>query len=74
METDIKYKKTILSFLDIIYPDWATEEDRDTFNQTIFDKCGARLDESIEEGILNGYTEACQTGRIKGIIDSWVIK
>lgn len=74
METEIKYKKTILEFLDIICPDWASEEDKETFAQTVLDKCGDRLDECIEEGLLNGYSEAAQTGRIKGIIDSWVIK
>lgn len=74
METEIKYKKTILNFLDSIYPDWASNEDKETFAQTIFDKCGTRLVECIQEGILNGYGEAAQTGRIKGIIDAWVIK
>lgn len=74
METDIKYKKTILEFLDIICPDWASEEDKETFAQTVIEKCGDRLVMVIEEGMLNGYTEATQTGLIKGVIDSWVIK
>ena len=74
MTTDIKYKKTILEFLDNICPDWASEEDKETFAQTIFDKCGDRLEKTIEEGMLRGYGEACLTGRIKGVIDAWVIK
>ena len=72
--SDNKYKKTILEFLDIICPDWASEEDKETFAQTIFDKCGDRLVQTIEEGMLRGYTEATQVGRIKGVIDAWVIK
>lgn len=74
METDIKYKKTILEFLDGICPDWASEEDKETFAQTVIEKCGDRLVQIIEEGMLNGYSEAVQTGRIKGVIVSWVIK
>ncbi len=74
METEIKYKKTILEFLDNICPHWTSEEDKETFAQTVFDKCGDRLIQIIEEGMLNGFTEATQTGRIKGVIDSWVIK
>ena len=74
METEIKYKKTILEFLDIICPDWTSEEDKETFAQTVFDKCGDRLVQTIEEGMVRGYSEAVQTGRIKGVIDAWVIK
>lgn len=74
MTTDNKYKKTILEFLDNICPHWASEEDKETFAQTIFDKCGDRLVKTIEEGMLRGYSEAVQTGRIKGVIDAWVIK
>lgn len=74
METDIKYKKTILEFLDNICPHWASEEDKVTFAQTILFRCGDRLVKSIEEGMLRGYSEAVQTGRIKGIVDWWVIK
>lgn len=74
VDTEIKYKKTILEFLDDVFPEWASEDDKETFTQIVFEKCGARLDECIEEGLLNGYGPDYQTGRIKGIIDSWVIK
>ena len=74
METDIKYKKTILEFLDIICPDWASDDDKETFAQTVLEKCGDRLVKVIEEGMLKGYSEAVQTDRIKGVIDCWVIK
>lgn len=59
MQEELKHKEAIESLFAMFYESWMDDDDKREFVQMLLSKTGMTLDDldnSIEEGIKNGYT------------------
>ena len=63
----MKHNSTIRKFVASLHESWMNDADKAAFDAEVIGKFGAQLDQAIDQGISNGYSEKQQLDLITKI-------